>query len=83
MSKFDLYDLIGKLAAAATQKKEQTAPLKEENAAPSTAAAAAPADKKPFGADRAAVVEMLKRHDQKSREIDERIKEAKEEKNRP
>lgn len=78
MNKFNLYDLIGKLAAATTQKKEEQ-PTADQTRFQTKPAPPPPADiapKKPFGADKAAVVEMLRRHDKKSREIDEKIKKA-------
>ena len=79
MNKFNLYDLIGKLAAATTQKKEENPAadqtVRKDRPAPPPPVADIP-PKKPFGADKAAVVEMLRRHDKKSREIDEKIKKA-------
>ena len=78
MNKFNLYDLISKLAVAASQKTadknadaEESAPAE---AAPKSAPSADAAPKK-SPPDLSAVMEMLRRHDKKSREIDERVKE--------
>ena len=79
MKDFNVYDLIGRLADAVNNKKNRPAVTEAENksVAEPDIPAAAPPKKKPFGADKAAVVEMLRRHDKKSREIDERIKNPK------
>ncbi|MBP5372706.1 MAG: hypothetical protein J6Y44_00785 [Clostridia bacterium] len=70
VNKFNLYDLLGKLAAAATKKQEEKP---AEKPAPESKAES-PDPPPPFTPDKRAVIEMIRRHDKKSREIDERIK---------
>ena len=86
MNKINLYDLIGKLAVAATQKTAEKG---------AEAPASPPAEKQPLqnanvasskknettpnkAYDRGAVIEMLRRHDKKSREIDQRLEKERE-----
>lgn len=83
MNKFNLYDLLGRLAAAATKKQEEKP---KENSSPEIKS---PENEPPPPAvlkspDKRAVIEMIRKHDQKSRDIDERIKaQSKEDESRP